>query len=158
MIRAAVLDPHSRVRVVVTLRADFYDRPLGHRHIGELLRIGTEVITPMSPEELEQAIDGPAARLDVRFEPGLVAEIVADVADRSSALPLLQYTLTELFDGRHGQVIELPAYRAMGGVSGALVRRARYPHLPAAGGCGWLTRTRRGGPPTGDPCETQDTL
>jgi DNA-binding SARP family transcriptional activator/ABC-type glycerol-3-phosphate transport system substrate-binding protein/tRNA A-37 threonylcarbamoyl transferase component Bud32 len=121
---AAVEDLQSHLRVLVTLRADFYDRPLGHRRIGELLRIGTEVITPMSPEELEQAIDGPAARLEVRFEPRLVAEIVADVADRSGALPLLQYALTELFDRRHGQVIEFSAYRAMGRVSGALVRRA----------------------------------
>ena len=104
---AAVEDQRSHLRVLVTLRADFYDRPLGHRRIGELLRIGTEVITPMSPEELEQAIDGPAARLGVRFEPRLVAEIVADVADRSGALPLLQYALTELFDRRRGQVIEL---------------------------------------------------
>jgi ABC-type glycerol-3-phosphate transport system substrate-binding protein/DNA-binding SARP family transcriptional activator len=121
---AAVEDRQGRLRVLVTLRADFYDRPLGHRRIGELLRIGTEVITPMSPEELEQAIDGPAARWGVRFEPRLVAEIVADVADRSGALPLLQYALTELFDRRHGEVIETSAYHAMGRVSGALARRA----------------------------------
>jgi DNA-binding SARP family transcriptional activator/ABC-type glycerol-3-phosphate transport system substrate-binding protein len=121
---AAVEDPLSGLRVVVTLRADFYDRPLGHRAIGELLRRGTEVITPMSAEELERAIDGPAERLGVRFEPGLVAEIVADVSDRPGALPLLQYALTEMFDERRGPVIELAAYQEMRGVSGALVRRA----------------------------------
>ncbi|HET6836099.1 MAG TPA: extracellular solute-binding protein [Acidimicrobiales bacterium] len=121
---AAVEDPLGGLRVVATLRADFYDRPLGHRAIGELLRRGTEVITPMSAEELERAIDGPADRLGVRFEPGLVAEIVADVSDRPGALPLLQYALTELFDQRRGPVIELAAYREMGGVSGALIRRA----------------------------------
>ena len=67
---AAVDDPRSRLRVVVTLRADFYDRPLRHRAIGELLRRGTEVVTPMSPDELERAITGPAERVGVRFEPG----------------------------------------------------------------------------------------
>jgi DNA-binding SARP family transcriptional activator/ABC-type glycerol-3-phosphate transport system substrate-binding protein len=121
---AAVEDPVAALRVVVTLRADFYDRPLGHRAVGELVRRGTEVITPMSPEELERAIDGPADRLGVRFETGLVAEIVADVSDRPGALPLLQYALTELFDQRRGPVIELAAYREMGGVSAALIRRA----------------------------------
>ncbi len=45
---SAVTDQQSRVRVVVTLRADFYDRPLQHRGLGELLREGTELITPMS--------------------------------------------------------------------------------------------------------------
>jgi DNA-binding SARP family transcriptional activator/ABC-type glycerol-3-phosphate transport system substrate-binding protein len=123
-VASAVEDSRAGLRVVVTLRADFYDRPLGHRAIGELLRRGTEVITPMSPEELERAIDGPAERVGVRFEPGLVAEIVADVSDRPGALPLLQYALTELFDQRRGPAIELAAYRAMGGASGALVRRA----------------------------------
>jgi DNA-binding SARP family transcriptional activator len=121
---AAVEDPHGGLRVVVTLRADFYDRPLGHRAIGELLRRGTEVITPMSAEELERAIDGPSERLGVRFEPGLVAEMVADVSDRPGALPLLQYALTELFDQRQGPIIHLATYRELGGVSGALIRRA----------------------------------
>ena len=56
---SAVTDDQSRIRVVVTLRADFYDRPLQHRGLGELLRDGTEVITPMTPLELERAITGP---------------------------------------------------------------------------------------------------
>ncbi len=121
---AAVQAPHNRVRVVVTLRADFYDRPLRHLQIGELLREGTEVITPLTPEELERAITGPTEPLGVRYEPGLVSEMVRDVADRTGALPLLQYALTELFDARSGSVIEHDSYRALGGVSGALVERA----------------------------------
>jgi ABC-type glycerol-3-phosphate transport system substrate-binding protein/DNA-binding SARP family transcriptional activator len=121
---AAVAEPRNRLRVVVTLRADFYDRPLRHRAMGELFRLGSEVITPMSPEELEEAIAGPATRAGVRFEPGLVAEIVNDVAGRAAALPLLQYALTELYERRRGAVIERTAYRGIGGVSGALARRA----------------------------------
>ncbi len=130
----AVEDPHGALRVVLTLRADFYDRPLRHRAFGELLRHGTEVVTPMGPSDLERAIDGPAERVGVRFEPGLLADIVTDVADRAGALPLLQYALTELFDGRRGQVIELASYRRLGGVSAALARRAEalYDELDAA--------------------------
>jgi DNA-binding SARP family transcriptional activator/ABC-type glycerol-3-phosphate transport system substrate-binding protein len=124
----AVLQPPSRVHVVLTLRADFYDRPLAHRAFGELVRRGTEVITPMAPEELERAVSRPLERTGVEIERSLVAEIVADVADRPATLPLLQYALTELFDRRRGGVIELATYRAMGGVSGALVRRAESEH------------------------------
>jgi hypothetical protein len=120
----AVRNPHANIRVVATLRADFYDRPLRHRGLGELLREGTEVITPMSPEELEQAITGPAATVGVMFEPALVAELVTDVVDRPGALPLLQYTLTELFEGRSSATILLNDYHSVGGVSGALVSRA----------------------------------
>jgi ABC-type glycerol-3-phosphate transport system substrate-binding protein len=121
---SAVTDQHSRIRVVVTLRADFYDRPLRHRGIGELLHDGTQVIAPMTPEELGRAITGPVEPLGVTFEPALVAELVRDVVDRAGALPLLQYTLTELFERRHGGRIADATYREIGGVLGALVNRA----------------------------------
>ncbi len=124
ILTAAVQDPHSRMRVVTTLRADFYDRPLRHRGVGELVRDGTEAITPLTAEELERAITAPATALGVIFEPAVVAELVRDVIDRAGALPLLQYTLTELFDARDGNRITDAAYQELGGVSGALVERA----------------------------------
>ena len=37
-LRVAVVDPASRLRVIVTLRADFYDRPLTYPRFGELWR------------------------------------------------------------------------------------------------------------------------
>ena len=55
----AVRDPRSRLRVVVTLRADFYDRPLLHRGFGEVMRDRVEPVLPLSLDELEQAIAGP---------------------------------------------------------------------------------------------------
>jgi DNA-binding SARP family transcriptional activator/ABC-type glycerol-3-phosphate transport system substrate-binding protein len=121
---AAVDAPQSRLRVVVTLRADFYDRPLRHRGISELVRRGTEVVTPMSPDEIERAITGPGERVGVRFEAGLVSQIVADVSENAAALPLLQYALTELFDHRQGDVVGIDAYREMGGLAAAVARRA----------------------------------
>ncbi len=120
----ALADARGRVSVVVTLRADFYDRPLRHRALGELIREGTEVITPMTPEELDRAITGPVERYGIEFERALVTDLVRDVVDRAGALPLLQYTLTELFDGRRGNRITHSVYRELGGVSGALVMRA----------------------------------
>ena len=41
----------------------------------------------------------------------------------AGALPLLQYTLTELWE-RDGGALTLDGYRAIGGVAGALARRA----------------------------------
>lgn len=132
---AAVEDSHSRLRAVITVRADFYDRPLAHRAVGELLRRGTEVITPMSPGELERAITQPARLVGVGFELGLVAEMMADVGNRPGALPLMQHALSELFDERRGQLMERETYLAAGGVSGALARRADalYTELDPAG-------------------------
>ncbi len=119
-----VTAPRSRTRVVITLRADFYDRPLRHRGLGELIRDGTEVITPMSTEELEAAITGPAAKVGVNVDNLVVAEMVGEIVDRPGALPLMQYALTELFDARVARTVTIGAYRAGGGVSRTLAKRA----------------------------------
>ena len=123
-LRVGTADPESRLRVVVTLRADFYDRPLIYPRFGELLAERTEAVPPLTPDELEQAIRGPVERLGVRPEPGLVAEMIADVAHQPGALPLLQYALTELFERRDGDRLTLAAYREIGGIAGALSARA----------------------------------
>ena len=83
------------VRVVVTLRADFYDRPLRVRGLSALVEDGHVAVHPLSPGELEAAITGPAGRAGLELEPGLVADIVADIVDQPGALPLLQHTLSE---------------------------------------------------------------
>lgn len=114
----------ARCRVVVTLRADFYDRPLEHGRLGELLRSGTEVITPMTASELESAITGPAQRAGVGVDSTVVQSLISDTVDRPGALPLLQYALTELFERRRGRTISLASLDESGGVSGSLVRRA----------------------------------
>jgi WD40 repeat protein/class 3 adenylate cyclase len=124
LLERAVADPHARLRVVVTLRADFYDRPLLYSGFAELLRDYVEALVPLKADEFERAIAGPAERVGARFEPGLLAELVADVSDEPGALPLLQYALTELYERREGTTLTADSYRAMGGVSGALAGRA----------------------------------
>jgi WD40 repeat protein/DNA-binding SARP family transcriptional activator len=134
-LHAAATDPGSRVRVVLTLRADFYDRPLGYPGFGGLLGARTQALTPLSATELEQAVREPAERVGVALEPGLVAEVVAEVQDQPGTLPLLQYALTELFERRRHATLTLRAYREVGGVAGALARRAEalYQGLDPAG-------------------------
>jgi len=121
---AAVTAPRSHVRVLITLRADFYDRPLMHPTFGPLMRQCTEVVVPLTAEELSQAVEGPAWQAGVEFEAGLAAAIVAEVSEQPGALPMLQYALTELFERRDGRYLTWKAYREIGGVAGALARRA----------------------------------
>jgi hypothetical protein len=121
---AAVSGPRSRLRVLLTLRADFYDRPLAYQGFAELVRAGVETLVPLSPEELERAITHPAERAGGSCQPGLVAEMVADVAGQPGALPLLQFALTELFERRQDGALSLEAYRGIVGVAGVVARRA----------------------------------
>jgi WD40 repeat protein len=123
-LHAAVTDPQSRLRLIVTLRADFYDRPLLYSGFGNLMRQRTEALVPLAPEELQHAIVGPARRVGLMLEPDLIAAMLHDVSEQPGALPLLQYALTELFERRQGRKLTLEAYRASGGLLGALVQRA----------------------------------
>ena len=129
LIYTATSDPRSNLHVVITLRADFFDRPLRYPEFGEMLRARMETILPLSPEELEQAIMGPARRVGVTFEDGLVANIVGDVNYQPGALPLLQYALTELFNQREQRTLTHNAYQKMGGTIGALAKRADQIYL-----------------------------
>jgi WD40 repeat protein len=116
----------SRVRVLVTLRADHFDRPLSYPKFGPLLGSRTETVTPLTPAELELAIAGPARRIGVTVEPKLLAEIEADSTGRLGTLPLLQYALTEVFEHREDGALTLSAYREVGGIGGALAGRAEH--------------------------------
>ena len=120
---AAVTHPRSQLRVMATLRADYYDRPLLHNELGELMRTRTETVLPLTSSELEEAITRPSDRAGVSLEPGLVGEILGDVSGQPGGLPLVQYALTELFE-RSGDTMTIEDYRAIGGVSGALGQRA----------------------------------
>ncbi len=120
----AVTTVDSRLRLIVTLRADFYDRPLTYAGIGQLLRDHTEVVLPLSSAELANAITAPARRAGLELETGLTDRIIADVIEQPNALPLLQFTLSELYEQRRKDRLTLDSYTTIGGVSGALVRRA----------------------------------
>lgn len=121
---SAVADERGPLRVVITLRADFYDHPLRYLRASELLGQRSEVVGPLAADELERAIVGPAERHGLELERGLAAAILHDVAEQPGALPLLQYALTELYERREGRRLTLGAYAASGGVRGALARRA----------------------------------
>ena len=120
----AAADPRSRIRIILGLRADYYDRPLHYPLFGDLLRTHMETILPLSAEELEQAIVLPAEQVGVTCEAGLATAIIDDVLYQPGGLPLLQFALTELFEQRDDRVLTRAAYERIGGVAGALAGRA----------------------------------
>jgi WD40 repeat protein/serine/threonine protein kinase/two-component SAPR family response regulator len=132
---AAIGAPHSPVRLVVTLRADYYDRPLEYQVLGQMLKENTEIVLPLNTIELASAIREPARRVGVSLEEGLDVSIVAEVADQPGALPLVQYAMTELFERCEGRQITRASYTQIGGVQAALNQRAEalYADLDEAG-------------------------
>ena len=154
----AVEDPSTPLRLIVTLRADYYDRPLEHPAFAQVLDVSTVNVTPLAGDELERAIVEPARAVGIEFEPGLVARIAAETVGQPSPLPLLQYTLSELFERRSGRHLTTAGYDELGGLTGALASRAEAIHAEADVAqrsairrvFGSLTKSRRGvsGPAT----------
>jgi basic membrane lipoprotein Med (substrate-binding protein (PBP1-ABC) superfamily)/DNA-binding SARP family transcriptional activator len=120
----AIDDPAGRLRVILTLRADFYDRPLASPSFGARFADNVLNVVSLSPDELEAAATLPARRVDVELEPRLIGRLIADVAGQPNALPLFQFALTEVFDERTSQTLDLRTYERIGGVRKAVARRA----------------------------------
>ena len=120
----AVRAPQSRLRVVATLRADFYDRPLAFQPFGAAVNDATVTIAAMLPADLEAAIVEPAERVGRTIDRALAAELVGALADEPAALPSLQFTLYELAERSPDGHMTLAAYRQIGGIEGAIASRA----------------------------------
>ena len=123
-LHAALAEPSSPLRVVFTLRADFYDHPLRYPGFAEIVRDYGITVTPLAPDELERSIVTPAEQAGVEFERGLVGEILAAVASQPGGLPLLQHALSELFSRRDGDRLTRASYAEIGGIEGAIARSA----------------------------------
>ena len=125
---------HSRIVILVVMRADFYDCPMNYPVLGRLITLQQASVFPLDVVDLQQVIEQPAQLPDVRvvFEPHLVANILREVQGQRAALPLLQFTLEQLFLRRSDHMLTLKAYDEIGGVRGALSRQAEmtYQELP----------------------------
>ena len=88
------------VRLVATLRADYFDRPLGYPGFGEAIKGRTVAIGAMTDDGLADAVRLPAAGVGVEIEPRLVERITTDAALQPGSLPLVQHIMADLFARR----------------------------------------------------------
>jgi DNA-binding SARP family transcriptional activator len=114
--------------VLITLRADFMGQALAHRPFADALQEGSLMMGPMSRTELRRAIKQPAEMQGAAFEAGLVERILDDVGEKPGVLPLLEFTLTQLWERQADGWLAHADYEAMGGVQGALADYADHVH------------------------------
>ncbi|WP_053656178.1 S1 family peptidase [Streptomyces sp. MMG1121] len=113
------------VHILATLRADFLEAALAHPATGPAVRRGLYALGPLEPGQLRQIVTAPVdATPGVGYESGLVARILTDTGDAPGALPLLGFTLDQLWLRQSGGLLTHRAYEELGGVTGALGRHA----------------------------------
>jgi class 3 adenylate cyclase len=116
--------PVPGLRVLATLRGDFYGKASEYSQLAWALQNGTVVMTPPSPGELRTVIEAPAAAAHLTLEPGLADLILTDVTDRPGGLPLLSHALSATWRLRHRRMLTIADYREAGGATGAIARTA----------------------------------
>lgn len=119
-----LLDPQAIFSVVITLRADFIGNAISHRPLADALQTGTLLLGPMNQKELERAISEPARLHGAMFEGGLVKRLLHDVGTETGQLPLLQFTLLQLWESRENSQLTHIAYESIGRLEGALAKYA----------------------------------
>ncbi len=110
--------PGGRLVVVAAMRADFYHRCASYPQLAALAA-RQFLVSPIGAAGLRDVIEQPAWRAGLELQPGLVATVMGDVADRPGSLPLLEYVLWEVWQHRQGHLLTVEAYVASGGVEGA---------------------------------------
>jgi len=135
---ATALAAHpQQLRVVITLRSDFEpqftDSPLV-----AYWQAGRYIVPPLTQADLRDVIEGPAAASVLYFEPPeLVDKLIDEVIQTPGALPLLSFTLSEMYityvkSASDNRALTQTHYEALGGVIGSLRIRAtqEYTGLP----------------------------
>ena len=115
------------VRVLATARSDFLWRLAMLPGLGDEMARGLYFLHPLTGERIREAIVRPAAAKGVAFESEALVDSFIEQTERApGGLPLLQFTLAEVWDTRDvaARTIRADSLAAVGGVAGALTRHA----------------------------------
>ncbi len=127
--------------LVIAMRADFFGKCTEQHYSGLADQIRNHLVTvqPMTVDELEQVIREPARQVGLRIDDHLVTQILTDLSVEDStvaaanttapvwepgSLPLLEYTLEQLWQYRTLDRLTLETYIRLGGVRKALENQA----------------------------------
>jgi|GEM_PF-2056448 len=120
----ATIATDSRIRVIVTLRADFYQSAVVYPELADLLRRGSFPLALPRRDALREMIESPAERAGITFEAGLIDRILDDVGNEPGNLALMAYALDELYKLDDDGTLTFAEYHELGGVQGAIGTRA----------------------------------
>jgi WD40 repeat protein len=123
----------EQLRLVLTLRSDF-EPQFRNSTLEQYWQPARFIVPAMTREELRSCIEEPASARVLYFEPySLVDDLIDEVVQMPGAMPLLSFTLSELYlkylrsvrEGkRNNRAITQTDYEQLGGVTRSLTQRA----------------------------------
>ena len=116
------------LKVIVTVRSDF--EPQFQTDDWQQWKDGRFIVPPFTIEDLTEVIVKPTVQEVLEFDdPDLVDQILQEVVQAPGALPLLSFTMSELYEmyvnsGRNDRMLTAADYKTLGGVIGSLRKKA----------------------------------
>ena len=121
----AASDSGQRVSVIITMRSDFLGKTQQHPRLNGLFSSQGFLVPIMQPKELELAITEPATQAGYELNQAIVQLLIKESQGQDGALPLLQFALTQIWEGLRNGVEPIDTFKKIGGVGGALANEAK---------------------------------
>jgi uncharacterized protein YjbI with pentapeptide repeats len=116
----------GQVSVVLTLRSDFLGETQRHPLLNQIIGSDQCVVVPaMTAAELRRAIAEPAKQAGHPLDDAVVDLLIQQTEGREGVLPLLQFALTQIWEGLKASKQPTETLKAIGGVGGALAKEAQ---------------------------------
>ncbi|MGK7887321.1 MAG: caspase family protein [Crocosphaera sp.] len=122
-----LLDEHKNLHIIIGMRSDFRGRLREHTKLVNKIEKPYINVEHLKREEIEEIIKKPADLVGLQIESSLQQQLINDVEDYPGSLPLLEYTLTQLWQETRKQgerFLTLKTYQGLGGIEGTLEKRA----------------------------------
>jgi WD40 repeat protein len=116
--------------LAIVVRADFIGKCSLYEKLAQKIDQHRVTVSPLKYEQIKSTIVRPAQKVGLVCEPNLVYTMLMDIIGAPGELPLLQYTLLELWEHRRTSTeggvarLTLDTYRELGGVRGTLQKQA----------------------------------
>jgi hypothetical protein len=126
----AVEQTNNKLGLVLAMRADFLGKCAEYAQLAHKIDRHLVTVKPMTRKDIEQAIAKPGELVGLKVEQALVTKMTEDVVGSPGSLPLLEYTLTELWQqaqtGPNRHRLTLESYYHLGGIEKTLSKRADW--------------------------------
>ncbi|MBD1944355.1 AAA family ATPase [Coleofasciculus sp. FACHB-712] len=119
----------DKLCLIFAMRDDFLGKCVAYRELADLIQANLVMVTPMNAQELRQAVIEPAKKLGRKVEENLIDAILKDLGveveqqtrePEPGMLPLLSYTLEQLWQRQTLNWLKLDSYNKLGGVQKTL--------------------------------------
>jgi len=120
-----IADTSLPVSVVITLRSDFLGQTNSNPDFSHLIAEHNLLVPAMNADELRAAIAEPAQKVGQPLSAEVVDLLIEQAKEREGALPLLEFALTQIWQGMAQGVEPADTLKQIGGVGGALANKAK---------------------------------